>query len=61
VSSELYGGQDPRVLDLIIGHPFQSTGQWDDVCEHDDGHGWLCGYSRAEHADQGPAAEGGPR
>lgn len=39
--------------DLIVGHPFLGTGQWGDICEHDDGNGWLCGYGRAEHADQG--------
>jgi hypothetical protein len=41
--------------DLIVGHPFQGTGQWGDVCEHESG-GWICGYSRAEHADQGKEA-----
>jgi hypothetical protein len=45
--------EQPTDQDLIVGHPFQGTGQWGDVCEHDDGRGWLCGYSRAEHADQG--------
>jgi hypothetical protein len=39
--------------DLIVGHPFQ-IGGWDDVCAHKDGKGWLCGFGRAEHADQGP-------
>jgi hypothetical protein len=40
-------------IDLITGHPFQGTGQWGDVCERDDGSGWICGYGRAEHADPG--------
>jgi hypothetical protein len=43
----------PTDLDAITGHPFESTGQWDDCCERLDSSGWMCGYSRAEHVDQG--------
>jgi hypothetical protein len=39
-------------MDLITGHPFTSTGKWGDICEHKS-NGWICGYGKADHADQG--------
>jgi hypothetical protein len=38
--------------DLIVGHPFQ-PGRWPDTCSHQDENGWMCGFSRIEHLDQG--------
>jgi hypothetical protein len=44
--------QDPR----IIGHPFRplvtNAGVWPDICGYRGGD-FPCGFSRAEHADQG--------
>jgi hypothetical protein len=42
-------------LDLIVDHPFEVS-PWPDVCGYGGGpDNWIqmCGYSRAEHADQG--------
>jgi hypothetical protein len=39
---------EPTDLDLIVGHPFQGTGRWGDICEHESG-GWICGFGVVEH------------
>jgi hypothetical protein len=40
--------------DQIRDHPFQPMPGWPDLCGYRGEPGdWQCGYSRAEHADQG--------
>lgn len=50
-------GDEPTDHDLIVGHPFWPVREgWEDTCGHRDPDGWICGYSRGVHADQGKAA-----
>jgi|SRR5215216_2042720 len=45
-------------VDLVTDHPFMPSRDWPDTCayQHAGYYGWMCVYSRAEHA----AAEGDP-
>jgi hypothetical protein len=45
---------EPTDRDLVTDHPFRPHPLHPDVCGYQRRDGWAGGFSRAEHADQGP-------